>query len=196
MQTNPVDVLGNGKHRRNAWRQWYVRQQYRIFYQELEFKVIFQNMIEYIISYIYYILLDGVSTTDHHSVAHAPKYIGLACVVFVALAMVLSLYYMLVKRKSEGPSSLRMRGSLGNLHSGPNIPFDDERRFRDSTLAAGLTGLAANMQEGTSSIGSLTGSLGHRHRSPGTAYTITINSQSATNLDEAILPLTEDKTRF
>jgi hypothetical protein len=29
-----------------------------------------------------------------------------------------------------------------------------------------------------------------------TAYTITINSQSAANLDEAILPLTEDKTRF
>ena len=29
-----------------------------------------------------------------------------------------------------------------------------------------------------------------------TAYTITINSQSSTNLDEAILPLTEDKTRF
>ena len=89
-----------------------------------------------------------------------------------------------------------MRGSLGNLHSGTSNNVDDERHFRGCSLAAGLTGIAANMQEGTSSIGSLTGSLGHHNRSPGTAYTITINSQSATNLDEAILPLTEDKTRF
>ena len=140
------------------------------------------------------IVLEVVSSTDHHSVAHAPKYIGLACVVFVALAMVLSLYYLLVKRKSENNSSLRMREPSGNLHGTANN-VEDERRFRGCSLAAGLTGLATNMQEGSSSIGSLTGSLGH-HRSPGTAYTITINSQSATNLDEAILPLTEDKTRF
>ena len=142
------------------------------------------------------IILDGDPGADHRSVAHTPKYVGLACVVFVALAMVLSLYYMVIKRKSESNSSLRMRGSLGNLHSGAPNNVDDERHFRGCSLAAGLTGLAANMQEGTSSIGSLTGSLGHHHRSPGTAYTITINSQSATNLDEAILPLTEDKTRF
>ena len=141
-------------------------------------------------------ILDGISTSDRHSVTHAPKYIGLACVVFVALAMVLSLYYMVFKRKSESHSSLRMQGSLANLHVNPNN-IDDDRRFRGcSSLAAGLTGLTANMQEGSSSIGSLTGSLGHHHRSPATAYTITINSQSATNLDEAILPLTEDKTRF
>ena len=91
-----------------------------------------------------------------------------------------------------------MRGSLGNLQiSGtPNSNIDEERRFRGCNLAAGLSGLAANMQDGTNTIGSLTGSLGHHHRNPGTAYTITINSQSATNLDEAILPLTEDKTRF
>ena len=142
-------------------------------------------------------LLDGIPAIGHHSVAQAPKYIGLTCVVLVALAMVLSVYYMLMKRKSEH-SSLRMRGSLGNLQiSGtPNVNIDEERRFRGCNLAAGLSGLAANMQDGTNSIGSLTGSLGHHHRSPGTAYTITINSQSATNLDEAILPLTEDKTRF
>lgn len=141
-------------------------------------------------------ILDGIPSKDHHTVAQAPKYIGLVCVVFVALAMVLSVYYMLMKRKSEH-SSLRMRGSLGNLQiSGtPNVNIDEERRFRGCNLADRLSGLA-NMQDGTNSIGSLTGSLGHHHRSPGTAYTITINSQSATNLDEAILPLTEDKTRF
>ena len=89
-----------------------------------------------------------------------------------------------------------MREPSGNhvLHGSTNN-VDDERLFRSCGLAAGLTGLATNMQDGTGTIGSLTGSLGH-HRSPATAYTITINSQSATNLDEAILPLTEDKTRF
>ena len=111
--------------------------------------------------------------------------------MFVALAMVLSLYYMVFKRKSESHNSLRMQGSLANLHVNPNN-IDDDRRFRGcSSLAAGLTGLSANMQEVSSSIGSLTGSLGHHHRSPATAYTITNNSQSATNLDEAKKTLTD-----
>lgn len=43
-------------------------------------------------------------------------------------------------------------------------------------------------------VGTLQRAAGANGR-PTTAYTITINSQSATNLDEAILPLTEDKTR-
>ena len=53
------------------------------------------------------------------------------------------------------------------------------------------------------SIASLTGTLrGHNasgggHHTPATtAYTITINSQAASSMDESILPLTEDKTRF
>ena len=136
--------------------------------------------------------------TGHQSVAHTPKYIGLACVVFVALAMVLSLYYLVVKRKSEGNSSLRMREPIGNNLHGAASNIDDERRYRDCSIAAGLAGLTSSMQDGNNSLGSLTGSLRHHRRTehPGTAYTITINSQSATNLDEAILPLTEDKTRF
>ena len=52
------------------------------------------------------------------------------------------------------------------------------------------------------SIASLTGTLrGHNasgggHTPATTAYTITINSQAASSMDESILPLTEDKTRF
>ena len=54
------------------------------------------------------------------------------------------------------------------------------------------------------SIASLTGTLrghnasgGGHHGTPATtAYTITINSQAASSMDESILPLTEDKTRF
>jgi hypothetical protein len=46
------------------------------------------------------------------------------------------------------------------------------------------------------SHGSLCGTLRSHVQPHTTAYTITINSQSASNLDEAVLPLTEDKTRF
>ena len=138
-----------------------------------------------------------MGTGGNQAVTHTPKYIGLGCVVFVGLAMVLSLYYLLMKRKSETHSSSRMlEPSGGSLHLTSNN-IDDERRFRGCGLASGITGLAANMQqEGQSNFGSLSRSLDHHRNPTGTAYTITKNSQSATNLDEAILPLTEDKTRF
>ena len=123
--------------------------------------------------------------TDDHDHHTAPKYIGLGCVILVTLAMVLSLYYMLMKRKSNDHRTL----------VGPSYAYANETaRFRGCSLAAGLSGLASNIQDGTATIGSVTSNnpgAGHS-----TAYTITINSQSSTNLDEAVLPLTEDKTRF
>ena len=36
-----------------------------------------------------------------HKVTQAPKYIGLTCVILVALAMVLTLYYLVAKRRDQ-----------------------------------------------------------------------------------------------
>ncbi len=64
------------------------------------------------------------------------------------------------------------------LGSGPGIPVV-------AGNANGTETVVGTLQRATSANG--------RHAA---AYTITINSSSASNLDEAILPLTEDKTRF
>lgn len=108
--------------------------------------------------------------------ARAPKYIGLACVVAIALAMVLSLYYLIARRKTRDPGEglLAAAGGsgipvvAGNPHTGTETVVGTLQRASSSTLGGRQTA----------------------------AYTITINSASTSNLDEAILPLTEDKTRF
>ena len=79
-------------------------------------------------------------------------------------------------------------------------------RRRSGSLPAGISSFNPNALSGlphgldAGSIASLTGTLrghnGHGHPPATTAYTITINSQGGSNLDESVLPLTEDKTRF
>ena len=102
--------------------------------------------------------------------AQAPKYIGLICVAVLALAMVLSVYYLLMKRRM-GPSG-------GGLHD-PLPPGGVAIRTGHGSSAETVVGTLQR----ASSV-----SNGGRNT---TAYTITINSQSAASLDEAILPLTE-----
>ena len=103
------------------------------------------------------------------------KYIGLTCMVLLTLIMLITLYILIQRRRQMGTN---INHGLSNLSS--------------RTLPHGLD---------AGSIASLTGTLrnhshGHHATSSGTtAYTITINSQAA-NVDESILPLTEDKTRF
>lgn len=131
------------------------------------------------------------STSQQDSlISRLPKYVGLGCVILVALTMILSLYYMFVKRKQEQ----RIFGARMREH------LEDHRSFQGCSLNAGITGMSAtNTLDGsTSSQGSMAGSLARSGlRVPGTtAYTITINSQSTSNLDDSMVPLTEDKTRF
>ena len=93
--------------------------------------------------------------------------------------MVLTLYYLVSKRRDQRALGASLSGVC-------NIEGLDATGYRSD-----LGGLA-----GMGSHGSLCGTLRSSIQPHTTAYTITINSQSSTNLDEAILPLTEDKTRF
>ena len=109
--------------------------------------------------------------------AHAPKYIGLACVVAIATAMLLSMYYLMAKRRSTNsglsPDSIPV---ISAVNGGPS----------------GTETMVGTLQR--SALGSRSGTA---------AYTITINSSAAAaaaaasgSIDESMLPLTEDKTRF
>jgi len=111
-------------------------------------------------------------------VTHTPKYIGFSCVALIALAMVLTLYYMVTKRRDDRT----LRASL----SGGVCGLDGMENYRAE--CGNLTGVGSH--------GSLCGTLRSSIQPHTTAYTITINSQSAANLDDSIVPLTEDKTRF
>ena len=111
-------------------------------------------------------------STPHQLTSGVSKYIGLTCMVLLTLIMLITLY-ILIQRRRHMDSNLNH--GLSNLSN--------------RTLPHGLD---------AGSIASLTGTLrGHQHATSSgtTAYTITINSQAA-NMDESILPLTEDKTRF
>ena len=113
----------------------------------------------------------------HHLTTGVSKYIGLTCMILLTLIMLITLYILIQRRRQMGSS---MNNGLSNLTN---------RTLRE--LPHGLD---------AGSIASLTGTLrghgNHHATSSGTtAYTITINSQAA-NMDESILPLTEDKTRF
>ena len=105
----------------------------------------------------------------------ATKYIGLTCVALLATILMIFIYLLISRRRN------------GSLPSGISS-------FNPNTLS----GLGPHGLDG--SIASLTGTLrghnGHGHPPATTAYTITINSQGGSNLDESVLPLTEDKTRF
>ncbi len=114
------------------------------------------------------------------SSTQAPKYVGLACVVAVALCMLLSLYYMLSRRRSNNSG----RPGHGSIHT-RGIPVV-ARTTNGTTATETVVGTLQRTSGGSSGGG----------RQAAAAYTITINSASAASLDEAILPLTEDKTRF
>ena len=101
----------------------------------------------------------------------APKYIGLTCVAIVALAMVLSVYYLMSKRRHHDHDPLPPGGVAIRHGHGSSAETVVGTLQRASSIGTGTNGRSTH------------------------AYTITINSQSAANLDEAILPLTEDKTR-
>ena len=126
-----------------------------------------------------------MATLSDQKVAQAPKYIGLSCVILVSLAMVLTLYYLVSKRRDQRTLGASLSG-VCNIDG-----MDNGFRTDCSNMPSGLSGLA-----GMGSHGSLCGTLRSSIQPHTTAYTITINSQSSTNLDDAILPLTEDKTRF
>lgn len=115
--------------------------------------------------------------------AQLSKYIGLTCVALAASFMLIVIYFMVTRRRNtHGGGPLLSSGHTSLSHNG------------------GLSGLPHGLDAG--SIASLTNTLrGHHSSNNGqtparTAYTITINSQGAANIDESILPLTEDKTRF
>lgn len=105
-------------------------------------------------------------------VTTAPKYIALTCVFVVALAMVLSVYYLMQKRRHPDHDPLPP-GEVAIRHG---------------------HGSSAETMVGTLQRAPSTGGGGPNGR-PTTAYTITINSQSAASLDEAMLPLNEEKAR-
>ena len=116
------------------------------------------------------------SHSSETSLTGATKYIGLTCVALLATILMIFMYLLISRRRN------------GSLPSGISS-------FNPNTLS----GLGPHGLDG--SIASLTGTLrghnGHGHPVPATtAYTITINSQGGSNLDESVLPLTEDKTRF
>ncbi len=121
----------------------------------------------------------------------APKYIGLTVVALMTGTLLIVLYFMVTKNRNN-----RLVVSNG-LNSGSG-PIGQNGQNGLAGLSA-FNGLPHGLDAG--SIASLTGTLRGRnggHTTPGgtTAYTITINSQGASSIDEAILPLTEDKTRF
>ncbi len=124
----------------------------------------------------------------------APKYVGLACVVAVALAMLLSLYYMVVRRRAAGGAG--GGGGTPGGSTGSTVPIlASTRRSSSGTHLSNGVGVGVPPASETV-VGTLqraTATAGGRQTA---AYTITINSASAANLDEAILPLAEDKTRF
>ncbi|CAB4054239.1 unnamed protein product [Lepeophtheirus salmonis] len=104
---------------------------------------------------------------DIHSIedttTSVSKYVGVGCVTMVGLSMVLTVYYLVNKKRLE----------TGGLD---------------------LVGLSHNNSMVGASSGSLMGTLRSSASRPA-AYTITINSQSS-NIDDSVIPLTENKTRF
>ncbi len=130
----------------------------------------------------------------------APKYVGLACVVAVAFAMLLSLYYMVAKRRAAGGGG-RGRGTPGGGSTGSSVPIlAAARRSASGTHLAnggGGGGGVPVVVPGTETVvGTLQRATAGGNGRQTAAYTITINSASAANLDEAMMPLAEDKTRF
>jgi hypothetical protein len=107
----------------------------------------------------------------------APKYIGLSCVVAIAAAMLLALYMLVSKRRGDDV--------VASANSAAESVFGTLQRAATSAVAH-----TAAMHNGMGSV-SHAGTL-----RPTAAYTITINQSSSSSMDEAILPLTEDKTRF
>jgi len=166
--------------------------------------------------------ISGVRDSEREAaaaVAATAKYVGLGCVVMVALAMILSLYYLMVRKKGGGG----VGGGLDDLTShhlvlGQSYSSyaNETARFRTASagsIAAGLNSLSTSattattaghpvIQDGNATIGSVASHVGGvGNGGPGngcnTAYTITINSHSPNTIDDAVLPLTvEDKTRF
>ena len=53
-----------------------------------------------------------------HKVAQAPKYIGLSCVILVALAMVLTLYYLVAKRRDQRTGMIGVCNPSDGLDTG------------------------------------------------------------------------------
>jgi len=98
--------------------------------------------------------------------------VGLAVVVAVALAMLLSIYIMLARRRRSA-------------NSGSGVTT---RRIPVIAESGGGSRLART---------DVVGTLQRTCAGATPAYTITINSAgAAAELDEAMLPLEEDKTRF
>ncbi|TRY68701.1 hypothetical protein TCAL_15106 [Tigriopus californicus] len=126
--------------------------------------------------------------TGHLAVSQAPKYVGLSCVALIALFMLLTMYYLMVKkggRHHHQSRQSRIRGR-GNSFMRRAPSLVGSSAHPDLLVANGSTEtVVGTLQRAAASSGMATA-----------AYTITINSQSANNLDEAMLPLTEDKTRF
>lgn len=115
--------------------------------------------------------MTGGRNGDVAQLTGASKYIGLTCIALLSMIMLI-IVYVLVTRRRNGPFT---HGISTITHNG---------------LPPGLD---------AGSIASLTGTLRGHHGTPATtAYTITINSQANSSglMDESILPLTEDKTRF
>jgi len=124
-------------------------------------------------------------------VTHTPKYIGFSCVALIALAMVLTLYYMVTKRRDDRTLRASLSGGVCGLDG-----MENYRAECGNLTGVGSHGSLCGNLTGVGSHGSLCGTLRSSIQPHTTAYTITINSQSAANLDDSIVPLTEDKTRF
>ena len=115
--------------------------------------------------------------SSHQLTTGVSKYIGLTCMILLTLIMLITLYILIQRRRQM---SSTMNHGLSNLSNRSTLPHG-----LDAGSIASLTGTLRNHS-----------GLNHATSSGGTtAYTITINSQAA-NVDESILPLTEDKTRF
>jgi len=137
------------------------------------------------------------SSTSYNQ--QAPKFIGLACVLIVALAMLLSVYFMIARRRSRGSSSTEGIAAVTPPAGATNgVPCRIPVLTSSSVMATPASSTARLRRVG--GVGeTVVGTLQRTGGGVGeaAAYTITINSAgAAAELDEAILPLTEDKTRF